>query len=191
MAIVDNNIIIEGIKGKLGKMLVFRQRNGKTIVSAMPQKTNSPPSPAQKTRRTKFKQAVQYAQSVMQNPETSAWYTARLGAHQSVYHAALSDYLHAPQIVNIDVASYQGKAGDQILIELAPKSRATTVTLSLYHPEGQLAEEAPALPCTEDTTWIYTARQSISNWQALRVVVRATNRPGNPSELESWLTEVP
>lgn len=190
MAIVDNNIITEGLKGKLGKMLVFRQRKGKTVVSAMPQKTDTPPSPSQETRRTKFKQAVKYAQSVIQNPAESAWYTARLGDHQSVYHAALSDYLHAPQIVNIDVASYQGKGGDQIKVDFAPKSRATTVTVSLYHPDGQLAEEAPALPCSEDITWIYTAQQSIPNWQALRVVVRATNKPGNPSEKEVRLNEV-
>ncbi len=191
MAIVDNNPIIEGLRGKLGKMLVFRQRKGKTVVSVMPQKTNKPPSPAQVTRRTKFKLAVQYAQSVMQNPEASAWYTVRLGTHQSIYHAALSDYLHAPQIVNIDRQHYKGRTGDPVLIAIAPEGNPTTVTVSFYTPEGQLAEEGTAMPGTKDTEWSYTAQQSLPNWQALRVVVRATDKPGNTSEKETHLNKVP
>jgi hypothetical protein len=127
----------------------------------------------------------------MQNPAASAWYTARLGTHQSVYHAALSDYLHSPQIVNLDVASYQGKAGDPLVIELSPESLATTVTLSFYHPDGPLAETGTALPGANDSFWIYTAQQSFPNWQVLRVVVLATDRPGNTSEKEARLNEVP
>jgi hypothetical protein len=57
MAIVEKNIILEGLRGKLGKMLVFRQRGGKTIVAATLRKTDKAPSEAQEIRREKFRQA--------------------------------------------------------------------------------------------------------------------------------------
>ena len=44
MAIVEKNIILQGLSGKLGKILVFRQRGGKTIVAATPRKTDKAPS---------------------------------------------------------------------------------------------------------------------------------------------------
>jgi hypothetical protein len=36
MAIQINNLVTAGLKGALGKQVVFRQRNGKTILSAYP-----------------------------------------------------------------------------------------------------------------------------------------------------------
>jgi len=41
MAKVADNIILKGIRGMLGDMLVFRQLNGQTIVSAKPKKPTS------------------------------------------------------------------------------------------------------------------------------------------------------
>lgn len=182
MAIVDKNIIIEGLKGKLGNMLVFRQRNGKTVVSVAPQKTDKPPSEAQLSRRERFRRAVVYAQEVLQNPSLKDWYAAKRLHHQSVYHAALSDYMHPPQIMKIDTQSYSGNEGDHLYIEVAEESGVTAVTVTFYHPDGTLAEEGAALPGEQKTGWVYTAQKNAAPWQSLSLTVRATDKPGHVSE---------
>ena len=189
MAIVEKNIIIEGLSGKLGKMLVFRQRGGKTIVAATPRKTDKAPSEAQEIRREKFRQAVAYAQSVLENPSLKTLYAAKLHTHQSVYHAALSDYLHAPQILEINTQAYSGNKGDQVYINAIDEGRVTAVTVAFYRPDGSLAAEGAAAPGEQETAWIYTARENVEGWEKLRLVVRATDIPGNITEEESRLKE--
>ncbi len=187
MAIVDKNIIIKGLKGKLGNMLVFRQRNGKTIVSTVPQKTDKPPTPAQLTRREKFRKAVVYAQGVLQNPTLHAWYAANLFHHQSVYHAALSDFMHPPQILAIDTQSYHGKQGDHVFITIPEESRATGVTLTFCHADGTLAEEGTARPGIQKNQWVYTAQHTQPSWHSFTLLVRSADKPGNTSELTTAL----
>jgi len=132
---------------------------------------------------------VVYAQGVLQNPTLHAWYADNLFHHQSVYHAALSDFMHPPQISGVDTLSYRGKQGEQLYINIPEESRATTVTLTFYHPDGTLAEKGNALPAHQKKQWVYTAQHTQPSWQSLTLTVRATDKPGNTSELTTVLAE--
>jgi hypothetical protein len=42
MAKQERNVVTYGLSGKIGDLLVFRQRDGKTIVSKVPQMSKAP-----------------------------------------------------------------------------------------------------------------------------------------------------
>ena len=54
MAQSKNNIVTHGLSGKVGDILVFSQRNGKTIVSKAPKERTGEASAKQKEQIAKF-----------------------------------------------------------------------------------------------------------------------------------------
>jgi len=61
MAKVAKNLILHGASGKIGDMLVIRQRGGRVILSQAPGERTTEPTEAQKAHQEKFQQAVLYA----------------------------------------------------------------------------------------------------------------------------------
>ncbi len=64
MAVVKNNLVVDGLSGKLGKNIVFRQRNGQTIVSSSPVHSQTK-TEKQENHRVRFTKAVRFAQVQM------------------------------------------------------------------------------------------------------------------------------
>jgi hypothetical protein len=57
MAKVGDNIVTTGLSGKLGNLIVFRNRGGKTYVAKAPKKKQTEWSEAQEQHRLKFQEA--------------------------------------------------------------------------------------------------------------------------------------
>jgi hypothetical protein len=91
MARVKKNVIVSDLQGAIGKQLVFRVRNGKTFVSKYPDMSKVKPSRKQLREKGRFAEAVAFAQSINNNPKKKAAYKVAEG--QSVFNAAISDYL--------------------------------------------------------------------------------------------------
>jgi hypothetical protein len=87
----DESPYFHGFHGKFGGM-VFIQRNGKTIVSALPQKSTNPLSENQIMAQNRFRRASEYAKTQIGNPETRAVLAQRLKPGQSAYTLAMSDF---------------------------------------------------------------------------------------------------
>ena len=68
MAESKKNIITHGLSGKVGDLIVFSQRNGKTIVSKAPRDKTGEDSQKQKDQQLKFQRAVLYAKAVLNDP---------------------------------------------------------------------------------------------------------------------------
>jgi hypothetical protein len=91
MARIINNDLLTGLSGAVGKQLVVRTRNGKSFVSKYPDMSKVKPSAKQRKEKSRFAKAVGFAQGIINNPAKKAAYKVRKG--QSVYNAAISDYL--------------------------------------------------------------------------------------------------
>lgn len=87
-----DNILTKGMKGTIGKEVVFRTFKQGTFSGKFPDMSRIIPSKNQTKARERFAKAVAYAQSVMKNPKKSQAYKTSKG--QSVYHAALKDYMN-------------------------------------------------------------------------------------------------
>jgi hypothetical protein len=94
MKIPDDSPFFHGASGKFGNM-VFRQRNGKTYVSSLPCKSTHKLSESQFLAQQRFREAAAYAKAMIDDPETRAALTKRLGPGQTAYTLAMSDYYKA------------------------------------------------------------------------------------------------
>lgn len=95
MAQSKNNIITHGLSRKVGDLLVFSQRNGKTVVSQAPQGRSGEATENQKAYQLKFQKAVLYAKSVLADPVTKQQYDAasNASAGNNTYNIAVVDFL--------------------------------------------------------------------------------------------------
>ena len=95
MAHANNSIITGSLKGSLGKELVFRQWDGKTVVSKKPEKRNRDSTAAQLVAQEKFIFASRYARSILTRADKSfaEAYAGALKPRQNVYSRALEDFL--------------------------------------------------------------------------------------------------
>ena len=68
MAKVNGNIILEKHSGAIGKQLVYRQFNGKTVVSKYPDRSKVIYTPEQLQYRKIFAIASKYASDIVKDP---------------------------------------------------------------------------------------------------------------------------
>jgi hypothetical protein len=93
MAQTSSNIILEGLRGQIGKQLVVKQYGRKTVISAYPDMSRIRPSPRQHKRRGLFSEAVRFAQGIIHDPAKNELYQQKLGKGRSVFHYAIAEYL--------------------------------------------------------------------------------------------------
>lgn len=102
MAILANNDLMKGSRGKFGDDLVFRTMRGKTFVSPPARKNEKKKqSEAQRNTRVNFQNATQWAQITLLDPEKKAYYQKRAKALKlpNAYTAAITDYMRKAKVV--------------------------------------------------------------------------------------------
>lgn len=92
MATVDSNLLTLGLRGMFGKQMVFREVNGKTVVSIAPGKRKGPPTEKQAAMREKFKTAREWARKQLENEATAAEWKARCVGNQSALSLLIGEY---------------------------------------------------------------------------------------------------
>ena len=92
MARSSSNLILKGFSGKLGE-LVVKQYANKIVITRLPDMSRVKKSELQKLRQDRFRQAVAYAQSIIHDPKKKASYAKKLRKGESVYHAAIKEFL--------------------------------------------------------------------------------------------------
>lgn len=69
MAHSNNSLVTGKLSGILGKELVFREWEGKTIVAKAPKSRDGDPTPAQAETQDKFLLASRYARAIIRSPD--------------------------------------------------------------------------------------------------------------------------
>ncbi|MDO5615208.1 MAG: hypothetical protein Q4G16_03400 [Cruoricaptor ignavus] len=183
MAKSTNNIITHGLSGKVGNLLVFSQRNGKTIVSKAPKKPTKE-TEKQKEQRIKFQEAIIYSKSVqedLKNQYQEEGKSKGLTAH----NIAVADFLKAPKIETIDLSNYAGKKNDLIKIKVFDDFKVERVILKIENADGSLVEEGNATE--EGLYWVYKSKENNADLSGDKITVRAYDIPANMTEKEEKL----
>jgi hypothetical protein len=184
MAKSKNNVVTYGLSGKIGDLLVFRQVDGKTVVSQAASKTPKTESKKQATHRKRFQQAVLYAQIALESPESGELYKAAAATkNKRAFNIAVADFFNAPDIESIDLSEYQGKAGDRIRIVARDDFAVKSVKVRIINSDGSIVEEGEAVQSVS-ALWIYTATRDNENLEGDKIVVTASDLPGNVTEEE-------
>ena len=92
MAILDSPVL-EGLRGHIGKQLVFKRYGDKTVVTRYPDMSRVKRSHLQKASTGLFKEAVAYAQSILRDEKKRKTFAKKLRRGQTVYHAAISQFM--------------------------------------------------------------------------------------------------
>lgn len=187
MAESKNNIITHGLSGKVGDLIVFRNRNGKTYVASKPKERTGELSEAQKDHHKRFQQAVIYAKSALTNPETKQAYKEAANEGESAYNVAVADFMNAPDIEEIDFSKYTGKVGDTITITVTDDFMVQEVSVTIINADGTEVEHGLAQPVTGGLQWFYTATAINNSLAGDKIVIRAYDLPGHATEKQETL----
>jgi len=187
MANSSNNIITRGLRGKIGGMLVFKQLEGKTVVGNVPIHSHSLPSDNQKKVKLKFQHAVIYALKVINDPDLKAEYYKGRKPRQSAYNIAIADFFNAPKIESIDLTAYTGLAGQVIVVTATDDFKVKEVTVAIYNSDGTLVEKGNAVESTSNLLWTYTTTAANDHQLGDKIVVQASDIPGNMTESQQDL----
>jgi signal peptidase I len=179
MAKQKGNVVTHGLRGKVGDLLVFRQVDGETVVSKIPE-TPKRVSEGQLKHQKRFQRATIYGKSVAADPQLKGLYDAEAKKKKGVtaYNIAVADYLNAPDIEDVDLKDYTGAAGDEIRIIASDDFAVKEVHLSISNVDGALIEEGYASQHVGNL-WIYVASKDNDSLAGDRIVVTASDIPGN------------
>jgi len=87
--------------------LAVQLKGGTTIIRTKPQPGDQPPSEAQQAVRGRFQEAVAYAKGAKEKP---AYVGKAAGTEKSAYNVAAADWLHPPEVVEVDPSTGSGQA---------------------------------------------------------------------------------
>lgn len=183
MAYVKRSIFWQGISGTVGDTLTFRVRKGRTFVSVKRGPSTKPPTEAQQEANKRFVMASLFAQDAMKDPAIKALYQKAAKGGQTAYNVAVRDAMSPPVIGWIDVGGYKRTLGDIITIKARDVIAPRSVTVIIFSQAGTILEQGDAVIKTNDSRfWIYTVTTANAIISGNRLVVTATDLPGNKAE---------
>ncbi len=180
MAKVGNNILTHGLQGMVGDLIVFRSRDGKTIVSAKPAH-HGPMTEAQIKHQHDFQEAVLYAKVATADPAKKEAYKNAAKPGESAFCVALADFLKAPHIEEIDVTGYNGQPGSSIRVRAVDDFKVAAVTVEIQDTGGKTLENGNA-KCDGGPDWIYITSVANTQLTGNKIIVKVSDTPGNLAE---------
>ena len=189
MANSNNSVITGKFRGALGKELVFREWEGKTVVAKAPKRRQGNSTPGQVEAQDNFLVASLYAKAVVKGQDQGIKdaYTAALRPRQNLYSRAMEDFLSPPVVKIVDTSNYTGVAGIQIQIRAVDDFRVTGLQVEIHSANGTLLEKGNAVQLTNGLDWTYTATLANNPLTGSKIKAIATDVPGNKGALEITL----
>lgn len=184
MAKSSNNVVTYGLQGLIGRMLVFKQMNGKTVVANRPRKSTKPYTAEQLEIQQRFKEAALYAQAAIQDASLKERYEEAASSGQSAFNAAFSDYFKPPVLSEADSSAYTGQAGQLIKVRAVSMLEVTEVKVSIKQSGGTLVEEGQAVKAANGLDWEYETTQANASFSGSIITFTAKGLPGNSMVLE-------
>src|SRR6185503_4138346 len=183
MTKVTLNPVFEQVSGALGD-LVFREVNGKTILSRKAQMSNVEPTLAQTNHRERFRQAAAYGKFAIANQTTREIYDT-ISDQRGIpaYALTVGDFLNLPSVEQVDTTAYHGQIGDNIAIITTDDIGVVNVHVTITDDSNNsVLQSGNAVEYPVNTGhWNYGASVAVPAGTAVTVKVIATDRPGGTS----------
>ena len=173
-----NNEVTFGLSGKL-RLLIFRNRFGKTVVAPASEIPRPAATDAQQLVQSTFKKAAAYAKGIMADMVSKLLYQQKVKLGQSAFNLALRDYFNVPSIDVIDSSNYTGAVGSTISAEAMDDFQVASVHFRIDKPDGSMLEEGDAVMHADGLHWIYSTTVANSSLAGSKIIVTAKDLPGN------------
>ena len=180
MAISYDNELTARYHGRFGNA-VLRWRGGKSILSKMPDCSRVVKTKAQKANMKRFAAATIYGKKVLSDPRLREKYRKKKKMYQSIWNAAISDFMLKPKVDAIDVKGYRGLPGNEISISARNRYKFEAVIVTILNILGLVIESGSAVarPSSDSMEWDYLVKEINPSYKGSRVVVRVSDLPGN------------
>ena len=180
--VVDNDVTA-GLSGKFGRQLIFRNTKGQTIVARQSTRNRKrKQTQAQKDHIKRFREAVVYAKAALADEAKKAAYNEKAMSKDyavSAYNIAVADYLHSPEINEINVNEYSGQAGEKIFISAIDNFKIVAVRVEIRQGDDTLVEKGVAEVAPTGVEWIYTTQSVNASLAGSRIIASVEDTPGN------------
>lgn len=180
MAKVLDNLVTEGLSGKLGKQLVFRRgKGGQTILSKRAVFGEDRVfSSSQQAHLTDFQQASAYAKIARHQ---SLYIEMAKGTPKNPYNIAIEDWFGKPQVLDIDITGWTGGIGQEIRVRAQDNVKVIRVHVIIRANNSTTPlEEGGAVQSEIDgLLWIYTTKTVIAQAPGTHLDANAYDLPGN------------
>jgi hypothetical protein len=189
MSNVNENLLVRGARGNVGKQFVYKKRGANTIIARMPSvNKDAVPTEKQLQKRELFSDAAIYAQGAISSADLKKEYEKKASPGKTAYNIALRDYLKAPVVRKIDASNYNGTTGSTIVVNAKDDFRVAGVKVSIHSSTVVLLEEGNAiLDPIKRSLWNYTATQNNATLAGSVISAIATDLPGNSGTLSITL----
>jgi hypothetical protein len=180
-----NDILFDGASGKFGH-LFFRTVRGQVYLSTKPITPQSGKKRKPNAQMNRFRLASKYASAQMRNELSKAEYETGINRKKSTaYLVALTDYLNAPVVHDLDTRMYTGNKGDTIRIRAEDDFMVIGVKVAFISGCGEMLEEGEATPVPERLHhWKYKVQSQHGNQPGTIIRATAYDKPGNATTKE-------
>lgn len=190
MAIVSHNDLTLGLRGRVGKYLVFRTFGGKTIASHTPRKPDPrKQSDAQRKTRATFREAAAWAVQTLRDPEQRRYFEQRASAAglTNAYTAAVQHRMRWSGGLHDDRVSIE----DKPVLDEEPKStsvvRASETNLSKEFLD-LIRQRSPSFPGSVRTDLNSTRTHPVRGTAFLTFTKRNLLVPAKIRKVQSEIT---
>lgn len=183
MAKVRNNVVVRGLSGSFGDQMIIKiDKAGRTIVSNKPEFDEDRVfTPAQQAQQEKFREASVYAKDAK---DLEVYAEKAEGTPMHPYNVALADWLHAPEIKDINLSAWTGEVGQAIRIQAMDDVEVKQVSVVITDEEGAVLERGMATADNGDW-WTYRTTATASGNP--KVLVAAEDLPGHITKMTKSL----
>ncbi|WPQ61843.1 hypothetical protein SIO70_26125 [Chitinophaga sancti] len=175
MALVKDNILLQLVRGTLGKQLTIYERNGQIIMAQKRGPSKKKPTKKQLEARYKMKVAAAYAMVILQDPELKAYYKSLAGPGQNAYNMAVKDAYKSPEVQNIRFEE------ETVVVTAKDEFRVASIDIRVIDAAGTIQESGKAVLGRNGVDWYYKATSLPPGG---KVVVVAVDLPGNETVRE-------
>jgi hypothetical protein len=188
MSKVKNNALLQAISGKMGETHAYRKVRGKMYMVNLPEKGRELPD-SQKAFISRFQKAASYAKAQIDDVDSKAMYEAGItGKKYSAYLVAVSDFLNAPKVNEINTGDYKGAVGNVIKIDATDDFKVTRVRVIIRNADGSELERGEAVQDLKTKfIWRYTATAANPSLAGSKISVTAFDTPENETTMEKVL----
>jgi hypothetical protein len=183
MATSSNNVLTHGMSGKVGDLIIFRQQNGKTVVTKLPKKSIKPLTQEQLDVHERFKLSSKYAKQAIADPVLRAKYATFIRGSQSVFNVAFADYFTPPTLSDAS-GIYNGEIGCLLSVKAIDNYEVQSVSLSIYLADETLLEQGEATMSIDGVTWEYVCITSTAEFATCTLKWSATDLANNTTVLD-------
>ncbi|QHS58940.1 hypothetical protein [Chitinophaga agri] len=169
MAIVKDNILLQLVRGSIGRQVTIYERNGQIIMAKKRRPSNKKPTQKQLEARHKMRVAADVARDMMNDPAIKAYYASLAGPGQNAYNMAVKDAYRSPEVQNIRLEN------TDVIVTARDEFRVAAVTVQVADAEGVVKEKGAAVLGRNGVDWYYNAAALPAGG---KVIVVAADLPG-------------